>query len=226
MTARGRWISLEGGEGAGKSTQARRLAEALTAAGLPVVLTREPGGAPAAEAIRRLLLDPTVPIAAPLSEALLHYAARREHLEAVIWPALANGQWVVCDRYADSTYAYQGHGAGVPLAVLDRLHRLAADDAWPDLTLILDLPVDRAEGRLAARLEGEATPAVRPARDRDRYEAADPAFHRRIREGFLAIAARDADRCVVLDATRDIRAIDRAIRREVARRLGVPALAE
>lgn len=134
---RGRFITLEGGEGAGKSTQARRLAAALAAEGLPVLRTREPGGAPGAEAIRALLLG-----RGPwdgLAEMLLHFAARREHLARTIAPALEAGIWVISDRFADSTLAYQGFGQGVPRAAWDTLAGLALEGLWPDLTLMLDI---------------------------------------------------------------------------------------
>ena len=153
MTA-GRFITFEGGEGAGKSTQLGLLAEALRGQGHGVLTTREPGGAPGAEQIRRLLVEGAVERWDPLTEALLHYAARREHLVRSVWPALAEGRWVVSDRFADSTLAYQGYGHGLPEAALQRLYDVTVGSFAPDLTIILDLPVQdglaRAAGRCAA----------------------------------------------------------------------------
>ena len=206
MTARGRFITLEGGEGAGKSTQARRLETALAAAGHVVVRTREPGGAPGAEVIRGLLLGQGGWDA--ITECLLHFAARREHVVRTIEPALAAGQWVVCDRFADSTMAYQVFGQGVPRPVFDALARVALDGLVPDLTLILDLPPAAGLARAAAR--GET----------NRYEALDPAFHARVRDGFRAIAVTEPTRCALLDATAGPDAVAAAILRLVQARLG------
>ena len=174
----GRFIVFEGGEGTGKSTQARLLADALREAGIDVVVSREPGGAPGAEALRRLLLD-DVPSSgwSPLSEALLHYAARNEHLEKTIKPALDRGSWVVCDRFADSTAAYQGAALGLSSEVLATLSRLVLGDFVADLTLVLDLPVRSGLARAAAR---SATS--------DRYERMDVDFHERVRQAFLTKA--------------------------------------
>ncbi|RYI90297.1 MAG: dTMP kinase [Acetobacteraceae bacterium] len=185
--ARGRFITLEGGEGAGKSTQARRLARTLAAEGIPVLRTREPGGAPGAEAIRRVLLGegPWDGVA----ECMLHFAARREHVARTIRPALEAGIWVVSDRFADSTLAYQCFGQGVPRAVFDALAAVALEGLVPDLTLVLE--IDAAEGLARAAARGDA----------NRYEAMDAAFHARIRDGFRAIAAAEPRRCVLIDAT-------------------------
>jgi dTMP kinase len=205
---RGRLITLEGGEGAGKSTQARRLAAALAAAGLPVLRTREPGGAPGAETIRGLLLDegPWDPVA----EAMLHFAARREHLARTIRPALEAGTWVVCDRFADSTLAYQGYGQGLPRAVWDALAALALEGLRPDLTLVLDLSPEAGMARAAGR------------GGLNRYERLGPEFHARIRAGFLAIAAAEPARCAVVDAARDADAVTADILALVRDRLGAP----
>jgi dTMP kinase len=205
MQAPARFITLEGGEGAGKSTQARRLAAHLTARGLPVLLTREPGGAPGAEVIRSMLLggggfD-------PVAEAMLHFAARREHVTRAIRPALAAGMWVVCDRFADSTRAYQCHGQGVPGAVWSRLAELALEGLRPDLTLVLDV----------APATGMARAAARGALNR--YERLDAGFHARVRAGFLAIAAAEPARCAVLDAARDVEEMAASIAALVDRRL-------
>lgn len=187
MTERGRFITLEGGEGAGKSTQARRLAAALAAAGLPVLRTREPGGTPGAERIRDLLLGhgPWDSVA----EAMLHFAARREHLVRSILPFLDAGGWVVCDRFADSTLAYQG-AQGLPRDVWARLADVALEGFAPDATLVLDLPVEAGMARAAARSGA------------DRYERMGMGFHLKVRAAFLAIAEAEPQRCAVVDASR------------------------
>jgi len=206
--ARGRFVTLEGGEGAGKSTQARRLAAHLSDQGIPVLVTREPGGSAGAEKIRTLLLDGTG--FDPVAEAMLLVAARREHVVATIRPALAAGMWVICDRFADSTRAYQCHGQGVPGEVYRKLADLALEGLAPDLTLILDIPPEAGMARAAAR--GVAA---------DRYERLDAGFHARVRAGFLSIAAAEPARCAVVDAVRDAETVFAAIRAELASRLGV-----
>ena len=207
---RGRFITLEGGEGAGKSTQIRLLADALIACGKKVVLTREPGGSPGAEEIRNLLVSGETGRWGPVTEALLHTAARRDHLERTVWPALEAGHWVVCDRFLDSTMAYQGYGLGLGRELIATLQGAALGDFRPDLTLILDLPVEDGLARAAARRGGE-----------DRYERMDIDFHRRLRDGFLEIAAREPERCVVIDATHPVETVQAAILDSVTRRLGV-----
>ena len=203
-------ITIEGGEGAGKSTQAGLLVAALARAGIAVERTREPGGSAGAEAIRRLLLDGDNERWDAIGEALLFYAARRDHVTRLIRPALDRGVWVVCDRFADSTLAYQGYGRGLPLADLRALHRFALGDFAPDLTLILDLPVAEGLAR-AARRSGDA----------DRFERLDAAFHERLRQGFRAIAADNPARCVVIDAAGDQGSVHRAVLATVAARLGI-----
>ncbi len=210
MTARGRLITVEGGEGAGKSTQVELLQAALGHAGIAVERTREPGGSAGAEAIRRLLLDGADERWDAVGEALLLYAARRDHVVRLIRPALDRGVWVVCDRFADSTLAYQGYGRGLPLADLLALHRFALGDFAPDLTLILDLPVAEGLAR-AARRSGNA----------DRFERLDIAFHERLRQGFCRIAADHPERCVLIDAAGDSASVRRAVLAAVAARLGV-----
>ncbi|KAA0681352.1 dTMP kinase [Roseomonas genomospecies 6] len=207
---RGRFITLEGGEGAGKTTQIRLLADALVACGKKVVLTREPGGSSGAEDIRNLLVSGETGRWGPVTEALLHTAARRDHLERTVWPALKAGHWVVCDRFLDSTMAYQGYGLGLGRELIATLQGAALGDFRPDLTLILDLPVEDGLARAAARRGGE-----------DRYERMDIAFHRRLRDGFLDIAAREPERCVVIDATHPVETVQAAILDSVTRRLGV-----
>ncbi|MEE9140346.1 MAG: dTMP kinase [Alphaproteobacteria bacterium] len=204
---RGRFITLEGGEGAGKSTQAALLAQGLGEAGLAVLATREPGGAPGAEQIRALLVDGAVDRWDAATEALLHFAARRDHLVRTVWPALEEGRWVVCDRFADSTMAYQGYGLGLGREVVECLYRVAVGDFAPDLTLILDLPVAAGLGRAAGR-GGE-----------QRYERMGLDFHERLREGFLDIARREPDRCVVVDAAGEVAEVQAAIRTVVSERL-------
>jgi dTMP kinase len=210
--ARGRFITFEGGEGAGKSTQLRLLAATLEAQGTPVVTTREPGGAPGAEEIRRLLVEGETGRWDPLSEVLLHYAARREHLVRTVWPALEQGRWVLSDRFADSTLAYQGSGHGLPAETIKRIHRIVVGDFGPDLTLILDLPVEAGLARAAGRAGGE-----------DRYERMGTAFHERLRRGFLDIAKREPQRCVVVPAGDDVGKVQAEIWRVVSSRLGITA---
>lgn len=211
--SRGRFITLEGGEGAGKSTQASRLAGVLRASGAEVVLTREPGGSPGAEEIRALLVDGDVARWDAITETLLHFAARRDHLLNTIAPALDRGAWVISDRFVDSTVAYQGYGHGVPLKLIDELARICIADRRPDLTLILDLPV--AVGLARANRRGTAE---------DRYERMNDEFHARVRDGFREIARREPSRCVVVDASGDVEAVHRAVVEAVTRRLGMAAL--
>lgn len=207
--AAGKFITLEGGEGAGKSTQAERLAQALRADGLSVVRTREPGGTPNAEAIRELLLANRDDPWDPMTEALLHFAARREHLVQTILPALDKGDWVISDRFADSTMAYQSYGLGVARDAIEVLYEEAVGAFGPDLTVILDLPMEEGLARAAGR--GEAA---------DRYESMGLDFHRRLRDGFLDIARREPDRCVVLDARRTVDEISQELIATVRDRLG------
>ena len=173
--------------------------------------TREPGGAPGAELIRRLLVEGGADRWDAVTEALLHYAARRDHLRQTIGPALARGAWVLCDRFADSTLAYQGYGHGLGAEAIAPLHDLVAGNLRPDLTLILDLPVATGLARAAARRDTE-----------NRYEAMDIAFHERVRRGFLAIAAAEPDRCVVVDADRAVDEVASDILAAVQDRLPVP----
>jgi dTMP kinase len=208
LGAPGRFITLEGGEGAGKSTQIARLAERLKVSH-EVVTTREPGGSPGAEMIRKLLVEGPAERWDGTTEALLHFAARRDHLRTTVWPALERGAWVISDRFADSTRAYQGWGHGLDLFTLDRLYDVAVGVFRPDLTLILDLPVDAGLARAAARRSAET-----------RYESLPRAFHERVREGFLTIARNEPERCAVIDASQDIDAVATAIARRVAERLG------
>lgn len=206
--APGRFITFEGGEGAGKSTQVARLVDYLKGAGRHVVQTREPGGSPAAERVRDLLLRDGRSWTA-MSEALLHYAARAEHLRETIRPALARGEWVICDRFSDSTMAYQGYGQGLDRAIIAELDTWVVGDEHPDLTLILDVPAEVGRTRADARLQ-----------DADRYERMPTDFHARVRDGFLAIARAAPGRCVVLDATGSADTVHAAVVAAVADRLG------
>ena len=204
----GRFITFEGGEGAGKTTHVRLLADALRAAGRDVVETREPGGSPGAEEIRELLIHGEAGRWDAMTEALLHFAARRDHVSRVIRPALAAGQWVLSDRFADSTMAYQGYGHRLGREVIDELYYLTVGDLRPDLTVILDLPVEVGLRRAAARKDGGS-----------RYERMDRAFHERLRAGFLAIAEREPGRCLVVDASVAVADVEAAIKAAVAARL-------
>ncbi len=186
---RGRFITVEGGEGAGKSTQAARLAETLERRGIATLVTREPGGTPEAERIRALLLDPGGAGWEASTEVLLYFAGRVENVAKTVEPALAEGRIVICDRFADSTLAYQGYGADVPLASIRAVADAALGGFRPDLTLILD--IDPALGLARTR--------SRPAAS-DRYESRPLDYHRRVRDGFLEIAADAPARCVVVDA--------------------------
>ena len=186
MFNRGLFITLEGGEGAGKSTLQKALSEKLQAGGYNVVATREPGGTPLAEAVRNLALHPPGDAWSPMAEALLMNAARTDHLEKVIRPALERGAWVICDRFSDSTLAYQSVG-GLSMSVLRRIEKTVLGKTKPDLTLILDAPI----GQLRVRRGSES----------DAFEDRGMAFHHGVREAFLEIAEAEPQRCVVIDAT-------------------------
>ena len=190
---RGKFITFEGGEGGGKSTQVRLLADVLGKAGVPVVVTREPGGSSGAEQIRGLLVSGDVDRWQPMTEVLLNYAARVEHVAKTIEPALQKGSWVLSDRFSDSTLAYQGYGHGLDLKKLAELQQIVVGGFKPDLTYILDLPVEDGLRRAISRGDGE-----------DRYERMGKEFHNRLRNGFLEIAKSDASRCIVVDATQGI----------------------
>ena len=204
----GRFITFEGGEGTGKSTQVRRLAEHLRETGEDVVVTREPGGSPGAEEIRRLLVTGEPERWSPVAETLLLYAARSDHLDRLIRPALERGAWVLCDRFADSTRAYQGAAGGVPSGLLTTLEREVLDGDSPDLTFVLDLPAEAGLGRASGRGGAE-----------NRFETKAVGFHARLREAFLEIAVAEPQRCVVIDAAADEAEVARAIRAVVQERL-------
>ena len=183
------FITLEGGEGTGKSTQAKRLAAKLGERGISTVVTREPGGSPGAEQIRDLFVHGEPGRWSALTETLLVFAARVDHVEKTIRPALASGKWVICDRFTDSTYAYQGTARGTDRGIIRRVQSAAIGDFKPALTLVLDLPVavglERAKGRPGSE---------------NRFEKFDTEFHEKLRQAFIDIARRNGDRCVLLDA--------------------------
>ena len=208
--AQGRFITFEGGEGAGKSTQLKRLVARLEGQGLGVVATREPGGSPGAEDIRALVLRGEPDRWSPVTETLLMYAARRDHVERVIRPALSKGAWVVCDRFADSTRAYQGAAGGADPGLIAALEHHIVEATRPDLTLIFDMPVDEGLARAHARAGAEM-----------RFESKGRAFHERLREGFLAIAREEPQRCAVIDATGSVDEVAARVWAAVQDRLAV-----
>ena len=188
---RGKFITFEGGEGTGKSTQAAMLALRLESLGLRVRLTREPGGSPGAEIIRHVLLSGVAKPLGPEAEAMLFAAARDDHIRCTILPALEAGHWVICDRFADSTRVYQGALGDIDQRLIKALERVSLGDLYPDLTLVLDVPVALGLKR-AARRRGSANP--------DRFEAETIDFHDKLRQAYLALAAAEPDRCVIIDA--------------------------
>ncbi len=206
--ARGHFITLEGGEGAGKTTQAQLLTDALTALGVAVLRTREPGGAPGAELLRELLLGGSVDWSSR-AETLLHFAARSEHVAKTIRPALESGAWVVCDRFYDSTMAYQGYGQGEDRATIATL--IALLGIAPDVTLVLDVSDETAVARQIAR-----------GADADRYERLDAFFHARVRQGFRDIAEAEPKRCVLIAANGAIAEVHAAIMQGLRTRLALP----
>jgi dTMP kinase len=197
-SGRGKFISFEGGEGSGKSTQIKMLADRLAATKLRAIVTREPGGSPGAEIIRHLVLSGVGKLLGPDAETLLFAAARDDHVHTVIQPALSQGTWVLCDRFFDSTRAYQGMLGQVAPGVLNAMQRVTIGDLKPDLTIILDIPVEVGMQRAAAR-RGKGMP--------DRFEAEDLQFHRNLREAYKRIAAEDPQRCVLIDANADADAV-------------------
>ncbi len=189
---RGKLITLEGGEGAGKSTLMAGLLAHLERAGIEVLQTREPGGTALGEAVRMLVLDPALRTIVPQTEALLMFAARAQLVREVLRPALAAGRWVLCDRYTDASYAYQGGGRGLDSVLIAQLEAIATEGLQPDLTLLLDLPV--AHGRERTHVRGDA----------DRIEREDDDFFERVRDAYLARAAAEPERFHILDASRPV----------------------
>jgi len=213
--AAGKFITFEGGEGSGKSTQVRLLAERLRARGLDVLLTREPGGSPFAETLRTIILDPKTPAHSALSEALLFYAARADHLDKTVRPALLSGRWVICDRFSDSTRVYQCDAGGLPLAAFHALEDVVVNPTVPDVTVILDIPVEIGLQRVEARRNEALQTNIPP----DAYEKRDPAFHQKLRNSFVAIASVEPQRCMLIDANADQQAVAEAVWSGIADRL-------
>jgi dTMP kinase len=189
---RGRFITFEGGEGTGKSTQASLLADRLRSLGIAVVLTREPGGSPGAEAIRHVILSGAAKPLGPIAEAILFAAARDDHVRTTIEPALARGAWVVCDRFIDSTRVYQGALGHVDPKFIRALERATIGELMPDLTFMLDAPADEGLARAHKRRAGEEI---------DRFEMEALAFHEGLREAYRLAALREPERCVLIDST-------------------------
>jgi len=211
----GKFITFEGGEGTGKSTQAALLAKKLTGIGIAVVLTREPGGSPGAEIIRHVLLSGAAKRLGPDAEALLFAAARADHLDTIIKPALRSGQWVICDRFFDSTRVYQGIVGSVGLPFIKGLEKLTVGDSKPNLTFILDLPAEIGLERARAR-RGSAAP--------DRFETEDLAYHQALNAAFRAVAEEEKERCVLIDASRPQEWIAVEIWQAVCKRLNPETL--
>ena len=207
---KGRFITFEGGEGTGKSTHAALLAARLRAFGINVNLTREPGGSPGAEIMRYILLSGAARPLGPNVEAMLFAAARDDHLTTLIRPSLERGKWVVCDRFADSTRVYQGVAGKVDPRTIRAMERIIVGDTKPDLTFILDVPAKEGMRRATAR---------RGKGDADRFEAETLAFHEKLRDGFLTLAANEPDRCVLIDATMAKEEVAEQIWRVVTKRL-------
>lgn len=212
---RGKFITIEGPEGGGKSTQARALADALRADGRIVLETREPGGTRLAELIRGLVRDELDDPPVTRSEVLLFLAARAQVVSQVIRPALSRGEWIVCDRFSDSTFAYQGYGRGIDVQLLRNFNDFATEGLTPDLTILLDVPLDVSRARLAARQAATATSG-------DRIEAAGEMFHRRLREGFLELARAEPARFAVIDASASVAAVSAAVLAAVRGRFAAP----
>ncbi|HUJ47715.1 MAG TPA: dTMP kinase [Rhizomicrobium sp.] len=208
--AKAHFITLEGGEGAGKSTHARALSEALNERGIANIVTREPGGSPGAEEIRSILVAGEPGRWDATTELLLMFAARADHIARTIKPALASGQWVICDRFTDSTYAYQGAGRGVPTDLIRKVEEAAVANFRPDLTLILDVPVDVAMTRIGDRTHSE-----------NRFEKFDHGFHERLRDHFRKLAKDEPQRCLLIDTTAPAEQVSRDIWRAVAGKFGL-----
>ncbi|BDV42570.1 thymidylate kinase [Geotalea uraniireducens] len=209
----GFFITFEGIEGCGKTTQLRRVATALEKQGFPVVVTREPGGCPIADAIRGILLDAANGAMVPTTELLLYAAARAQHVAEVIAPALAAGKIVLCDRFTDSTIAYQGYGRNLDRQMIQQLNALAVDTLKPNLTLLLDCPVKIGLGRAMQRI------AMLEQNKEERFEQESLLFHERVRDGFLALAVAEPERFVVLDGSRTVEETETVVTEAIAARL-------
>lgn len=210
-SGRGRFITFEGGEGSGKSTQIKRLADRLEAEGVRTLVTREPGGSPGAEIVRHLVLSGVGKVLGASGEALLFAAARDDHVHQVIAPALERGKWVLCDRFTDSTRVYQGKLGSADIKLIRAMERVTIGELQPDLTVILDVPAEEGLAR-AAKRRGEAAA--------DRFEAEDITFHRRLREAYWQVAAEEPDRCVLIDAAADVETVAQRVWDVVASRCG------
>jgi len=209
-SAPARFITLEGGEGAGKSTHARALSQALTDRGIENIVTREPGGSPGAEEIRALLVKGEPGRWGPLVEAMLLFAARGDHIARTIKPALTSGKWVICDRFTDSTFAYQGAGRGLDLNVIRRIEQVSIDFFRPELTLILDAPIEVAMRRIGSRAHAET-----------RFEKFERGFHQRLRDYFLTLPKLDPARCVLIDTSEPTETVSISIWKCVAEKFGL-----
>ena len=216
MTAKGLFISFEGGEGSGKTTQVNKLAQSLTSLKAKVITTREPGGTPEAEKIRDWLVQREGGNWTPMAECLLLYAARSMHVEHVIKPALAKGKIIISDRFSDSTFAYQGYGRGIDLEAIKSLDTIVMGGLKPDITFVFDLDPEIGLARSGRRLAAEQ---LHIKQTEDRFENFGLDFHRNLRRGFLDIAKSDPARCIVIDATRDPDAIATSILETVRTRL-------
>lgn len=197
---KGLFITLEGGEGGGKSTQSRLLKQKLEQAGHNVILTREPGGTPEAEKIRSLIVDRAGGDWSPIAECLLLFAGRAMHVRDCILPALADGKTVICDRFTDSTRAYQGYAGGLPLDTIENVKQIAIGNLEPDVTIILDLPAETGLARSTHRLKKDG-------KTEDRFEGKEVEFHEKLRQGFLDIASKNSGRCTIIDATQPIETV-------------------
>jgi dTMP kinase len=195
---RGRFITFEGGEGSGKSTQIKRLADTLRARGVRTLVTREPGGSPGAEIVRHLVLSGVGKVLGASGEALLFAAARDDHVHNVIAPALKRGEWVLCDRFTDSTRVYQGKLGAADINLIRALERVTIGELTPDLTIILDIPAEEGLARAAKRRGSDAP---------DRFEAEDIDFHRRLRDAYRQVATDEPDRCALIDAGMDVETV-------------------
>lgn len=216
----GSFITFEGIEGCGKTTQIRLLAEALERAGNKVILTREPGGCPIADKIRAILLDAENSSMTPLAELLLYAAARAQHISEKVAPALAAGAIVLCDRFTDATVAYQGWGRNLDMAVINQLNSIAAGNCRPDITILLDCPVETGLGRALARIEAVSASGSGKPRE-ERFEQESREFHQRVHDGYLSLAAADPQRFILIDGSSDIERTAATILRAIAERIAL-----